>query len=273
MTGVHEVEGGNMTAPVRVLSSLLIICGLSAGATSVASSTSVAQSTGDAVGLSQASMRGAAIVAPAPIYPRLSLERKSAGVAVASVVFGADGRTRTVTILEAPDTEIAEAVRAALMGWTWRPLERMGRAERSGGSGKLTFYFRVTDGRGQVVDPEIPAPPPAGTSRGRGAAPPAARAGTPGVPALEIPHAELKTLIARASPVLLDVGEREAFKRGHLAGAINIPVDELTVRARMELDPKKPHVIDCTQEERPRCDRAVATLRRAGFADLSLLVR
>jgi phage shock protein E len=98
-------------------------------------------------------------------------------------------------------------------------------------------------------------------------------------PAPDCPHPSLErksagvAVAARASPVLLDVGEREAFKRGHLAGAINIPVDELTVRARMELDPKKPHVIDCTQEERPRCDRAVATLRRFGFSDLTLLVR
>jgi len=258
-----------MTAPVRVLFSLLTMCRFSAGAIS----DSVAQSTDDAVGLSQDSMRRAAIVAPAPIYPRPSLERKSAGVAVAAVVFGADGRTRTVTILEAPDADIAESAGAALMRWTWRPVEVMGRAGRFAGSGKLTFYFRITDGRGQVVHPEVPAPPPAGTPRGRGAAPPPARTDTHGVSAPEIPHAELNTLIARTSPVLLDVGEREAFKRGHLAGAINIPVDELTVRARMELDPKKPHVIDCTQEERPRCDRAVATLRRFGFSDLTLLVR
>ena len=258
-----------MTVTARVLFGLLTICGLLINSIS----DPLAQSPENAVGLSEDSMRWAAGRAPMPEYPDPSLKRKSSGVAVAAVVFGADGRTQTVTILEAPDKDIAEATRATLMRWMWKPVEVRGRAERYGGRGKLTFYFRITDGQGKVVNPELPARPSADAPRGRGAAPATTYAGGHRASAPEIPHAELKTVMARVSPLLLDIGDREAFKRGHLAGAINIPVDELIVRARMEMDPQKALVIDCTQEERPRCDRAVATLRQIGFADLSLVVR
>ena len=89
----------------------------------------------------------------------------------------------------------------------------------------------------------------------------------------EITDAELKKLTGAVAPLVLDIGEREAFRRGHRDGAINIPHDELDVRAPVELDPRKPHVIDCTQEERSRCRHALDTLRQKGFSQLALLVQ
>jgi hypothetical protein len=72
---------------------------------------------------------------------------------------------------------------------------------------------------------------------------------------------------------VLDIGDRKAFARGHRTGAINIPHDELVLRARTELDPKKRYVIDCTQDERIRCGIAYDDLRRLRFDQVALLVR
>jgi rhodanese-related sulfurtransferase len=227
-----------------------------------------------AVGLSEDSLRRMAVTAPMPEYPRASLQDKSAGVAVAAVAFGADGQTRTVTVLEAPDPHIADAVKEAVMRWTWKPVTVMGRAESFGGHATLTFYFRIAGGQGQVVNPDLPpAPKPAPSAGAPPATPAVQHGGHHGGPVTEITDAELKKLTGAAAPVILDIGERDAFRRGHRDGAINIPANELTVRARMELDPKKRHVIDCTRDERPRCNMALEILKRKGFSQLSVLVR
>ena len=58
---------------------------------------------------------------PLPDYPSGSLAKKRSGVAVASIVVGIDGRAITVDVLEAPDQEIGEAVKNALVRWTFTP--------------------------------------------------------------------------------------------------------------------------------------------------------
>jgi rhodanese-related sulfurtransferase len=53
---------------------------------------------------------------------------------------------------------------------------------------------------------------------------------------------ELAAEIARGNaPVIVDVRSREDFRAGHLPGALNIPLEELTPRIA-ELDPEKPTV-------------------------------
>jgi rhodanese-related sulfurtransferase len=77
--------------------------------------------------------------------------------------------------------------------------------------------------------------------------------------AREIGEAELATL-ANARPIMLDVRERADFRRGHRAGAVNIPADELNVRGWIEIDRSRPVVIDCSQTETPRCQIAARRL-------------
>ena len=120
-----------------------------------------------------------------------------------------------------------------------------------------------------MAAPDFPERPKTRPS-GDGPAPVVQR-GHHGANATEVNEQQLKQLIP--APVVLDIGEREAFKREHRAGAINIPRDELPSRARMELDPKKSYVIDCTRDERSACLFAHDVLRSSGIRQVVLLVR
>jgi hypothetical protein len=215
-----------------------------------------------------------------PIYPPASLARKASGVAVAAIASAPDGRVVTVDILEAPDDAIGEAMRAALLEWRIPPMTVVGRPEQYGVRGKITFYFRVVSGRGQVLNPEEipggPKPEPAGGppsagpgtrsgSASRGGAPP------PAVPTsvqheplanLEIGDVEFKALLTSARPTVLDIRERDEFRRGHRDGAINIPRDELAIRAYVELDRARPVVIDCSNADTRDCHDAARSLIR-----------
>lgn len=84
---------------------------------------------------------------------------------------------------------------------------------------------------------------------------------------------ELKKLTGANRPTILDVGDRASFKRGHLDGAINIPHDELDVRARIELRGRNRLVIDCTQEETFHCLFADHVLKDIGFKGVPILRR
>ncbi len=79
---------------------------------------------------------------------------------------------------------------------------------------------------------------------------------------------ELSRQLASAQPILLDISERDAFRRGHLKGAVNIPFRELGVRAPIELSPARPVIIDCSQEatwcQMP--ESIVLTLQGRGFS-------
>jgi rhodanese-related sulfurtransferase len=85
-------------------------------------------------------------------------------------------------------------------------------------------------------------------------------------------RAELQKLSDTARPTILDIGDRDAFRRGHQEGAVNIPVEELDLRARRELPLSGSIVIDCTQEQLFRCRAALAILRELGASKLALLV-
>jgi rhodanese-related sulfurtransferase len=232
-----------------------------------------------------------------PIYPAQSVPRKSSGVAVAAIMSGADGRVTNVIVLEAPDEAIAEAVRDALMKWQIPPTTVLGRPELYGVSGKITFYFQFTGGRGRVVNPEDmpggpkpePAsgppssapgvrsggPPPTGAAASAAPTPrPAATVVQHTVPAdIEIGEADLRQLIATARPTILDIRDRDDFKRGHRDGAVNIPRDELSIRSYIELDHARPLVIDCAQSETNACRNAASQLSRQKFPKVVILLQ
>jgi len=234
------------------------------------------------INLRELSLRRAATVSPMPEYPRPSLERKASGVAVAALSIGLDGRPEKAEILEAPDSETAAAVQAAVMRWVvpWQsgpagePVRRR--------TGKLTFYFRIVDGRGRVFNPEDmpggPRPPaPSGSAAARGAPGSPPPSSTPGTAAATssktIVVADMEKLPAGVRPVVLDIGVREAFKREHWPGAVNIPVDELSVRAGIELAGARAVAIDCTRDEMWRCQAAAAMLAQHGVTNVAVMIR
>jgi rhodanese-related sulfurtransferase len=224
-------------------------------------------------------LRTAATTAPKPEYPAASIATKVAGVVVASVRFDLEGKLSTLEILESPDPHTAAAVRDVLARWIVPPRHGLGRETKSPIRGKLTFYFQVRDGKGVVLDPdEIPGGParpkprPAQSAPPQGLppAPPAARTGGPAT-AKTITVEEFKKRAGKA--IVLDVGEREAFKRGHWPGAVNIPADEVQIRGGPELPRDGTIVIDCTQEQNFRCAAAASFLMEQGFPSVLVMVR
>lgn len=228
------------------------------------------------ISMSEFTIRRVATSKPMPVYPAESVARKRSGVAVAAITSEAHGRVTTVTVLEAPDDAIGAAVRDALLKWEIPPTTVAGRPEPYGVRGKVTFYFQLAGGRGRVANAEDlpggPKPEPVG---GPPATPPGTGAGgaanTRAAPAivqheapadLEIGERALRQLLATARPIVLDIRERDEFKRGHREGAINIPRDELAVRSWIELDRTRPVVIDCSQIDTPLCRQAANTLIR-----------
>jgi rhodanese-related sulfurtransferase len=95
-------------------------------------------------------------------------------------------------------------------------------------------------------------------------------------PALRIITApELKALLLRKedSIVLVDVRERNDFQKEHIPSAINIPFDEIEVRAEDELS-KSSHIVlsffKCDQENSVSTT-ASSSLKNLGFTNVSVL--
>lgn len=240
-----------------------------------------------AVTMGEWGLRTFATTAPMPEYPRESLEGKVSGVVVASVDFGFDGRAQSVEILESPDVPTAAAVRDAVRRWTIPDGQRASRPATYVIRGKLTFYFQFVNRKGRVVDPDQmpggaprPKPQPAVTipSSGRPSLnvpppPPKQLPGSHGETLETITIAAFKSQAASTKHLVLDSGQREAFKRGHWPGAVNIPLDELSVRGGPELPREKLIVIDCTREDIQLCRWAGGRLVQQKFPRVVLLVR
>ena len=234
-----------------------------------------------AINLREVALRGAATVRPMPEFPQASFERKTTGVAVAAVSIGLVGRVDKVEILDAPDSHIAAAVREAVTRWIvpWQAGPAGETAKPR--TGKLTFYFRIVGGSGRVFNPEDLPGGPRFAVQAHSAAVPAVRgsgspSGTPAAaaatPVKTISVADMQKLAEAVRPIVLDIGARDAFKRGHWPGAVNIPVDELPVRAGIELAGAKAVAIDCTREEIWRCQAGASTLRQQGLTELMIVV-
>jgi TonB family protein len=237
--------------------------------------------------LDEWSLRANAISTPKPAYPKASADRKATGVVVASIVVGTDGRTVEVAVVEAPDDGIARAVRDGVMRWTFKPLQAPGQPEPSGMRGLLTFYFRIVRGRPVVLDPDelpedqqpprprprTPNPDPGTTPPPKPARPPAAPTVTSHAKAREIDAAEFQRLLGAAVPAfVVDVRERDEFQRDQRDGAVNIPYNEVRMRARAELPRDRDIVIDCSRGELFPCRIGGTFLLELGFERVSVFI-
>jgi len=99
------------------------------------------------------------------------------------------------------------------------------------------------------------------------------------IPIGSVPEIGAQELAARlrggAAPQLLDVRTRSEWERGHIAGALNVPIQELRMRlATLALDHGRPGVTICLSGHRSipavRLRPAMNVLRRSGLALLSL---
>ena len=213
---------------------------------------------------SQAAIEDRALRKPYPRYPARSLETGAAGVAVASILFGVDGRMEQVDVLEAPDEDVADALRGALGRWTIPP----GYAEDAPDgpfklSATMVFYFLIEAGEGRVVSGLSLAFERAGGGR--------PKAGPP----RRIDEAELESLLETVGAVVVDPRDRERYAEGHREGAVNLPLRELWTRAAVELPPAQVAIVDCYSGPRgwrERCDFAGQTLQDVGVPDVAVFV-
>jgi TonB family protein len=218
-------------------------------------------------------IRNSATKAPKPVYPKTAIDKGITGVVVASLFIRPDGRMETVVILEAPDPSLATAVREAVNQWTFQP-----DPWKNSVTGRLTFYFRIVNGMGRVLEPkEMPGsrwPKPPAPSGAKAQKSTKAKILQPIPDALIhfINKNELNCQLASTHPIILDISERDAFRRGHVEGAVNIPFDELGERAPIELPPARPIIIDCSREG-IWCQNAgniVGFLQYSGFSKLTV---
>lgn len=70
---------------------------------------------------------------------------------------------------------------------------------------------------------------------------------------------------------VVDVRDRQKFAAAHQPLAINVPADELSVRARIEIPAKAKLLVDCSRIPVSQCRLSYATLERAGFNDIIVL--
>jgi rhodanese-related sulfurtransferase len=86
----------------------------------------------------------------------------------------------------------------------------------------------------------------------------------------EIEAADLKTRLDQQEPLhLIDVRSAGEYAAGHIAGSINVPIDQLRSRLpELPLDPARPVVAICFSAH--RSPPAVRVLRRAGFDAVQL---
>lgn len=94
------------------------------------------------------------------------------------------------------------------------------------------------------------------------------------VPAGAVPEVEPAALAAQlrggAPPQLVDVRSDAEYRRGHIAGAIHVPIQALRERlADLSLDPARPVVAICLTAH--RSIPAVRLLAHAGFRDAAQL--
>ena len=75
--------------------------------------------------------------------------------------------------------------------------------------------------------------------------------------------AAARRLVAEGAK-LVDVRDAESYARGHIAGAINVPVDEIAARAALEIGPAGTAVVVyCSTGKRSA--KAAATLAALGY--------
>jgi rhodanese-related sulfurtransferase len=211
-----------------------------------------------------------------PTFPTTSLTAGAQGVAVAYVTSSPDGTMARVDVLEAPDAAIGTSVQTALMKWRITALTPGARGPRHY-EGRITFYFKILKGHGSVLNPEqiegnrdvweaIRGKPSGSAANG-----PAINRGTD-IRIEEVDAGEAARLVKTSHALVVDVRERDEFTRSHTPGAIVMPVNEVLVRSRAEIDPSRAVVVDCSQGELHWCRVGAGLFVRRGFREVFTII-
>lgn len=177
--------------------------------------------------------RQVAISHPLPVYPVRAVNTGAEGVAVASIVTATDGRVESVELLQAPDEETGREVVEALQAWVFHPLRaptgENGEMEANRAESRVTFYFRIVDGVGVVLNPAADMSSAAASE----------------TVVQDLRNTDLEVAFGSLESVFVDIRDRAAYQLGHYPNSVNIPVSELLLRARVELGRERFVVILC----------------------------
>lgn len=224
--------------------------------------------------LQESRLRQLATTHVMPEYPAASVARGADGVAVAHISTGIDDRVDHVDVLQSPDADTADAIRAALTRWVVPVAPEPGSTVRRAVQGLVTFYFQIRSGKGVVLNPDqmtgnedVFVPPARPGARASGP-PTVTQPDMAGI--AEIDELTLRRLLEREAAVLLDVRGRQPFAASARPRGVNIPIEELTVRAGAELPRASTIVVDCSQEQTFRCRAATQFLRQRGFTNVAI---
>jgi TonB family protein len=216
------------------------------------------------VGVGPSNLQALVISRVMPKYPPESLGKKIQGVVVTQVYVGPTGRIDRFEVLQAPDPEMSRAVGEALGQWVFKPT---GAPDGSPAvvRSKVMIYFAIRNGKGLVLTASEMAKLRLGEEKAPGSRVPQSYP--------TITSDEWLRLAKSGRAVLIDIRHREAFVKGHFAGAVNLPENELSVRAPAELPKDSPVVVDCPPSAAELCPYALRILQRSGFQNVSVLKR
>ena len=103
------------------------------------------------VTVAEETLRGYALETVMPLYPQRARRRNVQGTAVVQLNVNEQGAVTGVEVLEAPDTLTRESVAQAVKQWRFKSPTIHGQAVSI--RGKLTFYYVIKNGKGQVENP------------------------------------------------------------------------------------------------------------------------
>jgi hypothetical protein len=113
------------------------------------------------VQVNDAALRADATVYPVPEYRAATIQANHTGRVVIEVVVAPNTKTsplarvQSTKIVEAPETDLANAVLEALKDARYMPFfDESGNV--TGAAGRVTWEFRIVDGKGEVIDPYAP---------------------------------------------------------------------------------------------------------------------
>lgn len=191
-------------------------------------------------------MRRGALHRVLPNYPQSSLARGAEGVAVVAIRVDLAGAVAEARVLEAPDRETGLASTSAGRRWKFGPVtvKKNGELVPATVNTRLTFHFEAHAEPGGRVT-LFGEPILSGTTT----SPASRRQCQP----RSVSEMELAPLMRQADAGYVDIRSREEFRASHRAGALNIPADEVRVRAR-ELTSLRTIVVECSLQHGRHCE-------------------
>ena len=178
---------------------------------------------------------------PLPVPFRVS-KAGSEGVMVCSLFIDEEGKVTDVSVIQTPHPALVESLQSSFQSWSFSKTTIRGYPVKL--TGKVIMYLVNDNGAGRFLT---------------------------AVEMIERNRSRAFALEAKRDVQLVDVRVRGEFKLDPTPQAVNIPLDELQVRAPVELSLDKLVAIDCSRLFQARCKTAANYLKGEGFDQVAIV--